>query len=68
MPSAIRRIMRLIVLFALAVVAFMLIEYVNDRSDERQLQAGYRVPEANPPLEPDRPDLFEEPRIDEHPR
>jgi len=24
-----------------------------------------RIPVANPPLEPDRPDLFEEPRIEE---
>lgn len=28
----------------------------------------YRAPVQNPPLEPDRPDLIEEPRIDEQQR
>lgn len=63
MPSVTRRTMRLIVLAALAVVVIMLFVYIDDQGDRRQLQADYRAPVANPPAEPDRPDLFEEPRI-----
>ncbi len=57
--------MRLAVLVALAALAFMLNDYVKDQRDQRQLRADYRAPVANPPVEPDRPDLFEEARIEE---
>ncbi len=56
--------MRLVVLVALAALAFMLNDYIKDQRDQRQLRADYRVPVANPPVEPDRPDLFEEPKIE----
>lgn len=59
--------MRLIVLVALAVLVVMLFDYVEVQDDRRQLQAGYRAPVANPPVEPDRPDLIEEPRIEDLP-
>lgn len=67
MPSVTRRTMRLIALLGLAALVFMLFGYVEDQRDRQQLRADFRVPVANPPVEPDRPDLFEEPRIDEHP-
>lgn len=57
--------MRLVVLVALAALAFVLSDHVTDQRDQRQLRADYRAPVANPPVEPDRPDLFEEPRIEE---
>lgn len=60
-----RRTIRRIVLVVLAVVVFMLFQYIEVQGDRRQLQADYRAPVANPPVEPDRPDLFEEPRIEE---
>jgi hypothetical protein len=65
MQSVIRRTLRLLVLVALAVLVFMLFEYIEVHGDQRQLQADYRAPVVNPPVEPDRPDLFEEPRIEE---
>ncbi len=64
MAAASRRMMRLVVLVALAALAFMLNDYIKDQRDQRQLRADYRVPVANPPVEPDRPDLFEEPKIE----
>ena len=63
--SATRRITLLGVLVALAALGFGLFEYASDRGNEGQLHADYRTPVANPPVEPDRPDLLEEPRIDD---
>jgi hypothetical protein len=52
-------------LIALAALGFVAFDHIDDRDDEPQLDAGYRLPAVNPPVEPDRPDLFEEPTIDE---
>jgi hypothetical protein len=65
MTSATNRSVRLLALIALAALGFVVFDYIEDRGDEGQLDADYRAPAANPPVEPDRPDLFEEPMIDE---
>lgn len=61
--SAIRRIVLL--LAALVVSGFVAFVFADRPVHERQSGAGYRAPAANPPADPNRPDLFEEPRIDE---
>ena len=50
---------------ALAVLGWVVVGHLDERDEEPQLQAEYRVPNANPPVDPNRPDLLEEPRIDE---
>jgi hypothetical protein len=57
--------MRALALVALAVLGFVVFKFVDGRGNESQLHADFRAPVANPPVEPDRPDLLEEPRIDE---
>ena len=52
-------------LVAFAVLGFVIFEYGDDRDAERRLHVDDRMPVADPPLDPNRPDLFEEPRIDE---
>ena len=52
-----------LVLVALAALGFEIYKYFDLRDHEPPLPADYRIPVANPPLEPDRPDLKEEPRI-----
>jgi hypothetical protein len=65
MKPVTKRIVQLLALIALAAVGFVAFDPIVERDDERQLHADYRVPAVNPPVEPDRPDLFEEPTIDE---
>jgi len=52
-------------LAAIAALGFVVFEYVDDQDHERRLHTDDRIPVANPPVDPNRPDLFEEPRIDE---
>ena len=41
-----------------------LYEHFVDRDAEPAIPTERRVPATNPPIEPDRPDLWEEPRIE----
>jgi hypothetical protein len=52
-------------LVAFAALGFVVFEYVGDRDHERRLHTDDRMPVANPPVDPNRPDLLEEPRIEE---
>ena len=52
---------------ALAAAGFAVVNAVNEGGDLRQPNEDLRAPVANPPVEPDRPDLYEEPRIDDEP-
>ncbi|MDX1406094.1 MAG: hypothetical protein R3192_16240 [Woeseiaceae bacterium] len=65
--SATRRLLRATVLIGLAVLVFVLFDHVDQRREARQWRVDARPPVANPPVEPDRPDLFEEPRVPEQP-
>lgn len=56
--------MRALMLAALIAFAFAAFEVADERGDKSHLRPDYRAPVANPPVEPDRPDLLEEPRID----
>ncbi len=63
--SSTNRIRLGLVWVAVVVLGFVIFEFVDDLSHEKNPHADYRVPVANPPVDPNRPDLFEEPRIDE---
>lgn len=54
-----------LVSIALGALSLLALEDVGDRVAERVPHAGTRLPVANPPADPNRPDLFEEPAIDE---
>ena len=60
-----KRFITILLLVAMAALGFVILEYVDDRGHEQQLPADFRAPVANPPIDPNRPDLIEEPRIDE---
>ncbi len=64
MPVA-ARLTLVLTAIALAVLGWVVVGHFHDRGEASTLQAEYRVPNANPPVDPNRPDLFEEPRIDE---
>ena len=64
MPTS-KRFKLILALVALVTLVFVRVEYVNNQSYERQLHTNYRVPVNSPPVDPNRPDLFEEPTIDE---
>lgn len=61
--SSTKRFSLLLALVGLIALGFVIFDYDGDSSREAELQADYRAPVANPPVEPDRPDLFEEPTI-----
>ena len=63
--SATKRFNLLLALVGLIALGFVVFDYDGDSNREEEMQADYRAPVANPPVEPDRPDLFEEPIIDE---
>ena len=62
--SVTRRTKRLLVLIALAALGYAGFWYLEIGDQDVPMQADYRAPVANPPIEPDRPDLLEEPRIE----
>lgn len=53
-----------LILVALAALGFAASNFFGHQGQETAVP-DYRLPVANPPVEPDRPDLLEEPRIDE---
>ena len=53
------------VLLVLAALAFEAYRFFDARDRATAAATDFRMPVANPPVEPTRPDLFEEPRIDE---
>ena len=58
---------RLSIALALVALAWIGVEgykYFADRNAEPGISTNVHIPVANPPLEPDRPDLIEEPRIE----
>ena len=63
--STTNRFKLVLALVAFAALGIVVLEYVDDRRHQRRLHADDRIPVANPPVDPNRPDLFEEPRIDE---
>ena len=63
--STTNRFKLVLALVAFAVLGFVVFEHVDDRGHERRLHVDDRMPIADPPVDPNRPDLFEEPRIDE---
>ncbi len=63
--STTNRFKLVLALVAFAVLGFVVFEYVDDRGHESRLHVDDRMPDAGPPVDPNRPDLFEEPRIDE---
>lgn len=65
LANATNRFTIALVVVALAALGFEIFKYFDVRSAEQAVTADYRLPVANPPLEPDRPDLIEEPRIEE---
>lgn len=52
-------------LIALVWIGVESYNYFNDRNAEQDISAGANIPVVDPPLEPDRPDLIEEPRIND---
>ena len=64
MSSVAGRLVVILALVVLAAAAFVTLG-TGDRDPERRLETDYRAPVGNPPVEPDRPDLIEEPKIDE---
>ena len=63
--SATVRYRLLILLAGATVIGYGIISFFQDGSEETQAVPDIRMPVANTPLEPDRPDLIGEPRIDE---
>jgi len=63
--STTNRFKLVLALVAFAVLGFGVFENADDRGLERRLHVDARMPVADPPVDPNRPDLFEEPRIDE---
>ena len=64
LKSATREIAVLLVLAALAVLGIVMVGNDEEWDREQELRADYRAPVANPPVDPNRPDLFEEPEIE----
>ena len=65
LTKATNRFTLALVLVALAALGFEVYKYFDVRDREQQASTGFRMPVANPPLEPDRPDLIEEPKIED---
>lgn len=65
LATATNRFTLALVLVALAALGFELYKYFDVRPTDQTVRSDYRMPVANPPLEPERPDLIEEPKIDE---
>jgi hypothetical protein len=63
--SAIIRVWPLLLLAGAAVIAYGVYTRVSEHGDVPEAASDIRVPITNAPLEPDRPDLIGEPRIDE---
>ena len=51
------RVKLALVLFAVGALAFWIFDYPYS-SDSNQIPADFRMPVADPPIEPDRPDLI----------
>jgi len=63
-PSAVRsRLTLALVLIAFSWFGVEGYKYFGDASEKQGISAEVHIPVANPPLEADRPDLIEEPRI-----
>ena len=60
-----RLVLVLVAVAALGVAAFKYFDHLAQDPAQEPVPPDYRLPVANPPVEPDRPDLLEEPRIDE---
>ena len=64
-----RLVLVLVALAGLGVAAIKYFDHLDQDPAQDPAQEpvppDYRLPVANPPVEPDRPDLLEEPRIDE---
>ena len=65
LASATNRFTLALALIALAALAFEVYKYFDARKRELLLPSQLQMPVANPPVDPNRPDLFEEPRIEE---
>jgi hypothetical protein len=63
--STTKRFRLVLALVAVAALGFVVFVYIDYRGDESRLHTDDRMPVANPPVEPNRPDLLEEPRIEE---
>lgn len=63
--SAAARFRLAVVLAIILLAGFVVFRAVVGPSEEHQAEEDLRVPVANPPAEPDRPDLLQEPKIDE---
>jgi hypothetical protein len=63
--STTNRFKLVLALAAFAALGFVVFEFVDDQGHESRMHADDRMPVANPPVDPNRPDLFEEPRIEE---
>ena len=59
------RLRSLILLAGAAVISYGIYSHFKVRTTAPQSATDIRMPIANAPLEPDRPDLIGEPRIDE---
>ena len=57
----------LLLLVALVVIGFGIYEHFNRSERQENTNENLRIPVTNPLLEPDRPDLIGEPRIDDQP-
>jgi hypothetical protein len=65
-PSAARsRLTLALVLIALSWIGVEGYKYFGDANEKHGISGEVHIPIANPPLEPDRPDLIEEPKIKE---
>jgi hypothetical protein len=60
MPAS-KRFMTILLLVAVAALGLVVFQILEDRAHEQPLPADFRAPVANPPVDPNRPDLFEEP-------
>ena len=61
------RVRLLLLVLTLAAAAFLASSFYGDREEPRLPYENHRVPARNPQVEPDRPDLFEEPGIADEP-
>ena len=65
LAKAANRFTLALLLVALLALAFEVFRYFDMREREQTALSSYQLPVANPLLEPDRPDLLAEPRIEE---
>lgn len=59
------RLTLVLAIFAVAWLGVAGYKFLNSNITEPVISTNVHIPVANPPLEPDRPDLLEEPRIED---